>query len=79
MPQNKLNNEEVHKEWNRVVSYLSQEQRTELKDLLQCYEDLCRNRMGRTNEIVHEVDVENAVLIKQHPYRLNPLRADQVQ
>eukprot|EP00061_Rhincodon_typus_P006306 g26819.t1 len=77
VPQNKLNNVEVSKD--RVVSYLSQQQRTELKDLLQCYEDLCRNRMRRTNAIVHEVDVGNAVLIKQHPYRLNPLKAVQVQ
>ena len=66
MPQNKLNNEEVLKEWNRVVSYLSQEQRTELKDVLQCYDYLCGNSMERTNNVVHEVDIGNAVLKKEH-------------
>eukprot|EP00061_Rhincodon_typus_P002965 g18942.t1 len=77
--QTKLNKEEVFGEWDGIVSYLSQEQRTELKGLLQQYEDICRNRTERTNIIAHEVEVENAILIKQHPYRLNTLKAAQVQ
>eukprot|EP00061_Rhincodon_typus_P002236 g16963.t1 len=35
--------------------------------------------MGRTNTTVHEVDAGNDVPIKQHPYRLNTLKAAQVQ
>eukprot|EP00061_Rhincodon_typus_P012584 g38412.t1 len=79
VPQNKLNNEEVLEKWDRAVSYVSQERRTELKGMLQHYEDICENRMGKTNAIVYEVDVGNAVLIKQHPYRLKLLKAAHVQ
>eukprot|EP00061_Rhincodon_typus_P006778 g27772.t1 len=78
VPQSKLSNEEVLSEWDRIVSYLSQEQGTELKGLLQQYEDICRNRMRRTNNIVHEVEVGNVTPLEHH-YRLNLLKGAQVR
>eukprot|EP00061_Rhincodon_typus_P009170 g32446.t1 len=79
VPQSKLNNEQVLRNSDRIASYLSQEQRTELKGLLQKYEDICENRMGRTSALMYEVEVGNAVPKKHHTYRLNPLEATLVQ
>ena len=38
------------------------------------YEHLLRDIPTRTDQIDHDVDIEGSKSIKQHPYRMNPIK-----
>ena len=51
----------------------------ELKQLIHEYEHLFPDIPTRTDKIYHDVIVEDSKPIKQHPYRMNPLKRKYLQ
>ena len=60
--------------WN----HLSLEKRKSLIDLINEFSILFPDVPSRTNVISHDVDVGSSPPIKQHPYRVNPIRREAV-
>ena len=54
-------------------------QQKDIEDLFDKYKQLFSDIPTRTTKIVHDVDVGNAQPIKQHPYRLNPVKEKYLQ
>ena len=70
----KLQNSDILKGLDKKLSHLDQTQRDELKMLILEYEHLFPDIPTRTDQIYHNVDIEGSKPIKQHPYRMNPMK-----
>ena len=70
----KLENSDILRNLNNKLSHLEPSQQEELKQLIHEYEHLFPDIPTRTDEIYHDVIVEDSKPIKQHPYRMNPLK-----
>ena len=70
----KLQNSDILKDLDKKLSHLDQTQRDELKMLILEYEHLFPDIPTRTDKIYHDVDIECSKPIKQHPYRMNPMK-----
>ena len=70
----KLSNSDVLRDLDSNLSHLSSMQRQDLIDLLQEFKHLFPDVPTRTEQIYHDVDVGDASPLKQHPYRLNPIK-----
>lgn len=70
----KLSNSDVLRDLDSKLSHLSSTQRQDLTDLLQEFMHLFPDVPTRTEQIYHDVDVGDASPVKQHPYRLNPIK-----
>ena len=70
----KLQNSDILKDLDQKLSQLDQTQRDKLKMLILEYEHLFPDIPTRTDQIYHDVDIEGSKPIKQHPYRMNPMK-----
>ena len=70
----KLQNSHILKDLDKKLSHLDQTQRDEWKMLILEYEHLFPDIPTRTDQIYHDVDIEGSKPIKQHPYRMNPMK-----
>ena len=70
----KLQNSDNLKNPAKNLAHLDQTQRDELKILILEYEDLFPDIPTRTVQFYHDVDIEGPKPIKQHPYRMNPVK-----
>ena len=70
----KLQNSDILKDLDKKLSHLDKTQRNELKMLILEYEHLFPDIPTRTDQIYHDVDIEGSKPIKQHPYRMNPMK-----
>ena len=70
----KLQNSDILKDLDKKLTHLDQIQRDELKMLILEYEHLFPDIPTRTDQIYHDVDIECSKPIKQHPYRMNPMK-----
>jgi hypothetical protein len=59
--------------------HLTAEQRVEMASLLRKYKDLFPDTPGLTTAAVHDVDVGDARPVKQHAYRVNPIKREKLQ
>ena len=75
----KLENSDILRNLNNKLSHLEPSQQEELKQLIHEYEHLFPDIPTRTDKIYHDVIVENSKPIKQHPYRMNPLKQKYLQ
>ena len=75
----KLSNSEVIANRDSKLDGLSVEQKQQLKDLIQQYESIFPDVPNRTNAAVHDVDVGDSKPIKQHPYRVSPVKMKQMK
>ena len=75
----KLENSDILKNLNNKLSHLEPSQQEELKQLIHEYEHLFPDIPTRTDKIYHDVIVEDSKPIKQHPYRMNPLKQKHLQ
>ena len=75
----KLENSDILRNLNNKLSHLEPSQQEELKQLIHEYEHLFPDIPTRTDKIYHDVIVEDSKPIKQHPYRMNPLKQKQLQ
>ena len=70
----KLMNSDILHDLDSKLSHLPPSQRQDLEQLLQEFEHLFPDVPSRTDKIYHDVDVGDATPVKQHPYRLNPVK-----
>ena len=70
----KLQNSDILKDLDKKLAHLDQTQRDELKMLILEYEHLFPDIPTRTDQIYYDVDIEGSKQIKQHPYRMNPIK-----
>ena len=75
----KLENSDILRNLNNKLSHLEPSQQEELKQLIHEYEHLFPDIPTRTDKIYHDVIVEDSKPIKQHPYRMNPLKRKYLQ
>ena len=75
----KLENSDILKNLNNKLSHLEPSQQEELKQLIHEYEHLFPDIPTRTDKIYHDVIVEDSKPVKQHPYRMNPLKQKYLQ
>ena len=75
----KLENSDILRNLNNKLSHLEPSQQEELKQLIHEYEHLFPDISTRTDKIYHDVIVEDSKPIKQHPYRMNPLKQKYLQ
>ena len=75
----KLENSDILKILNNKLSHLEPSQQEELKQLIHEYRHLFPDIPTRTDKIYHDVIVEDSKPIKQHPYRMNPLKQKYLQ
>ena len=74
-----LENFDILRNLNSKLSHLEPSQQEELKQLIHEYEHLFPDIPTRTDKIYHDVIVEDSKPIKQHPYRMNPLKQKHLQ
>ena len=74
-----LENSDILRNLNNKLSHLEPSQQEELKQLIHEYERLFPDIPTRTDKIYHDVIVEDSKPIKQHPYRMNPLKQKYLQ
>ena len=75
----KLENSDILRNLNNKLSHLEPSQQEQLKQLIHEYEHLFPDIPTRTDKIYHDVIVEDSKPIKQHPYRMNPLKQKHLQ
>jgi hypothetical protein len=75
----KLHNSDVLADLDSKLVHLNENERTEIKNLILEFAHLFPNVPNRTDCIYHDVDVGDANPIKQHPYRMNPLKQTHCQ
>lgn len=62
-----LNNSTILANLESHLSYLTESQRVDIINLLQCYPTLFADVPGTTNVLFHDIDVGTFAPIKQHP------------
>ena len=72
----KLQNSNVLSDLNSKVNHLLPDQQKDLIHLIEQFPDLFRDVPLQTHTTTHDVDVGDASPIKQHPYRLSPIKAN---
>ena len=70
----KLQNSDIFKDLDQKLSHLDLAKRNELKQLIHEYEHLFPDIPTRTDKIFHDVDIDGSKPVKQHPYRMNPVK-----
>ena len=73
-PDIKLTNTDVLNNLDSKLVHVIPEQREEFKALIQEYAHLFPDVPSQTTLVQHDIDVGDSLPIKQHAYRLNPLR-----
>ena len=72
----KLSESDILRQMDSKLTHLEQSQQDEIQKLVREYSDLFPDVPTRTTMISHDVDVGDAVPVKQHPYRLNPSKQE---
>ena len=75
----KFSNSEVIANIDSKLDWLSVKQKKQLRDLIQQYESIFPDVPNRTNAPVHDIDVGDSEPIKQHPYRVGPVKIKQMK
>ena len=70
----KLQNSDILKDLDQKLSHLDLVKRNELKQLIHEYENLFPDIPTRNDKIFHDVDTGGSQPMKQHPYRMNPVK-----
>ena len=72
VPGRRLNNTEVLADLDGYLSHLPDMERAALSDLLRSHVSLFPDDPSQTTLITHDIDVGDALPVKQHPYRVGP-------
>ena len=75
----RLSNSEILKDLETKLNHVPQDKRISLINLLLKYKSVFPDVPNRTNVLMHDVDVGNACPIKQHPYRVNPIKLEKLK
>jgi len=71
----KMKNSEILSTLDKKLDHLLPDQQKDITDLIHEYSALFPDIPSRTTVIEHDVDVGNSEPVKQHPYRVNPVKA----
>ena len=74
----KLENSQILENLDQKLLHLCTTEREQLKELINEYKHLFPN-IPRTNEIFCDVDIGNAIPVKQYPYRMNSFKKEYLQ
>lgn len=72
----KLKNSYILNNLDEKLSHLEMSQQEELKELISEFAHIFSDIPTQTDVLFHDVDVGNASPVKQHPYRLNPIKQE---
>ena len=72
----KLQNSQILNDLSTKLSHLPSVQRKELAEVITQYREVFPDVPSKTNLIEHDVDVEDSAPIKQHPYRVSPMKKE---
>ena len=72
----KLSNSDTLKDLDSKLAHLEMSQQQDIKNLLDGYKQLFSDVPTCTDQLCHDVDVGDSRPIKQHPYRLNPVKGE---
>ena len=72
----KLQNSQILNDLDTKLSHLPLVQRKELAEVITQYREVFPDVPSKTNLIEHDVDVGDSAPIKQHPYRLSPMKKE---
>ena len=72
----KLQNSQILNELGTKLSHLPLLQRKELAEVITQYREVFPDVPSKTNLIEHDVDVGDSAPIKQHPYRVSPMKKE---
>ena len=75
----KLNNSDVLTNLDSKLGHLSQDQQSQIANLIHKFDNIFPDTPSRTNAAFHDVDVGETKPIKQHPYRVNPLKMEHLK
>ena len=75
----KLNNSGILLNLERKLEHLDLSKKAELSKMILKYTGLFSDVPSKTNLVQHDVDVGNAMPVKQHPYRVNRLKLEQMR
>ena len=75
----KLKNADVLSHLDEKLCHLSSHERMEMGNMINTFEHLFPDVPHKTTLMCHDVDVGDATPIKQHPYRLNPEKAEHLK
>ena len=70
----KLNNSDILSRINNKLAHLNTRQIGELSHEIKNHAKIFQDVPGQTTVIYHDVDIGDAQPIKQHPYRVNPIK-----
>ena len=70
----KLVNSDILNNLDQKLAHLEPSEQKELKQLIHDYEHLFPDIPTRTDKIYHDVVLEDSTPVKQHPYRMNPVK-----
>ena len=70
----KMNNSEWIRNIDKKVQHLSVSQRNDIIQIIHEFQDIFPDSPPKTSWIKHDVDVRDVRQIKQHPYRVNPVK-----
>lgn len=60
----------------QMLSYLPDQQRQDIMLLIKEYPSLFADTPSQTTAIVHDIEIEGSAPIRQHPYRVNPVKRE---
>ena len=72
----KLQNSQILNDLGTKLSHLPLVQRKELAEVITQYREVFPDVPSKTNLIKHDVDVGDSAPIKQHPYRVSPMKKE---
>ena len=72
----KLQNSQILNDLGTKLSHLPSLQRKELAEVITQYREVFPDVPSKTNLIEHDVDVGDSAPIKQHPYRVSPMKKE---
>ena len=72
----KLQNSQILNDLGTKLSHLPLVQRKELAEVITQYREVFPDVPSKTNLIEHDVDVGDSAPIKQHPYRISPIKKE---
>ena len=72
----KLQNSQILNDLDTKLSHLPSVQRKELAEVITQYREVFPDVPSKTNLMEHDVDVGDSAPIKQHPYRVSPMKKE---
>ena len=71
----RLANSEIMADLQSYLSTVPKKERAQVEDLLKSFPEVFTDKLGRTNLLVHDVELIDETPVRQRPYRTSPVKA----